>query len=40
MRVAELAADAVEDTWGTDSWARGTSCEVICEYIDYFQGLF
>ena len=31
MRVAELAADAVENTWGT-TWARGTSCEVICEY--------
>jgi hypothetical protein len=29
MRVAVLAANAVEDTFGTDQWARGTSCEVI-----------
>jgi murein tripeptide amidase MpaA len=29
MVVAEATANAIEDTWGTDRWARGNSCEVI-----------
>ncbi len=32
MYVADAAADAIQNEFGEETWARGTSCEVICEY--------
>ena len=33
MYVADATADAIQNEFGEATWARGTSCEVICKLL-------